>query len=159
MITFLYPLFEAEFLNSGNDNPNIRFWLVVHNLMTCRIIFCIILIICWLKCLQYREVNIACTRFVQRFLRFSRPQTAQNNSQKIRLKNHSLLYKYNPAPEANLHKRKPRSNYHIIEIMCCLCIFYDRMINSGKRLLQSLFIRLLYWNSCYLCIIYMALWK
>ena len=38
-----------------------------------------------------------CTRFVQRFLRLSRPQTAQNNSQKLRLKNHNLLYKYNPT--------------------------------------------------------------
>ena len=46
-----------------------------------------------------------------------------------------------PRPRGLLQKRKPRSNYHIIEIMCCLCIFYDRMINSGKRLLRSLFIR------------------
>ena len=50
-----------------------------------------------LQCLLCPEVNIACTRFVQRFLRFSRPQTAQNNSQKLRLKNHNLLYTYNPA--------------------------------------------------------------
>ena len=88
--------------------------------------------------------NIVCTRFVQRFLRFSRPQTAQNNSQKLRLKNHNLLYKYNPAAEAILQKRKPRSNYHIIEIMCCLCILYDRLIILGKRLLRDLFIRSLY---------------
>ena len=102
------------------------------------------LIIWQLQCLQYREVNIACTRFVQRFLRFSRPQTAQNNSQKLKLKKHNLLYKYNPASEAILQKRKPRSNYHIIEIMCCLCILYDRLIILGKRLLRDLFIRSLY---------------
>ena len=97
-----------------------------------------------LQCLQYREVNIASTRFVQRFLLFSRPQTAQKISQNFRLKNHNLLYKYNPASEAILQKCKPRSNYHIIEIMCCLCIFYDRLIISGKRLLRDLFIRSLY---------------
>ena len=103
------------------------------------------MLIMWqLQCLQYREVNIACTRFVQRFLRFSRPQTAQNNSQKLRLKNHNLLYKYNPASEVILQKRKPRSNYHIIEIMCYLCILYDRLIISGKQLLRSVFIRSLY---------------
>ena len=49
-----------------------------------------------LQCLLRPEENIVCTRFVQRFLRLSRPQTAQNNSQKLRLKNHNLLYKYNP---------------------------------------------------------------
>ena len=32
-----------------------------------------------LQCLQHREVNIACTRFVQRFLRFYRPQTDNKN--------------------------------------------------------------------------------
>ena len=37
------------------------------------------------------------SRFVQRFLLFSRPQTAQIIPQKLRLKNHNLLYKYNPA--------------------------------------------------------------
>ena len=57
----------------------------------------IVLIIRQLQCLLCPEVNIACTRFVQRFLRFSHPQTAQNNSQKFRLKNHNLSYKYNPA--------------------------------------------------------------
>ena len=90
------------------------------------------------------EVNIVCTRFVQRFLRFPRPQTAQNNSQKLRLKSRSLLYTYNPASKAILQKRKPRSNYHIIEIMCCLCIFYDGLIISGKRLLWNLFLRSIY---------------
>ena len=94
-----------------------------------------------LQCLLCPEVNIACTRFVQRFLRFSRPQTAQNNSQKLRLRNHNLLYKYNPALEVILQKRKPRSNYHIIEIMSCLCIFYDRLIILGNPLLRSVFIR------------------
>ena len=98
------------------------------------------LIIWQLQCLLCPEENIVCTRFIQRFLRFSRPQTAQNNSQKLRLKNHNLSYKYNPASEAILQKRKPRSNHHIIEIMCCLCIFYDRMIILGKRLLRDLFI-------------------
>ena len=57
-----------------------------------------------LQCLLCPKENIVCTRFVQRFLRFSRPQTAQNNSQKLRLKNHNLLYKYNPALEAILQK-------------------------------------------------------
>ena len=57
-----------------------------------------------LQCLLCPKENIVCTRFVQRFLRFSRPQTAQNNSQKLRLKNHNLLYKYNPASEAILQK-------------------------------------------------------
>ena len=106
-----------------------------------------------------RRKHCVCTCFVQRFLRFSRPQTAQKNPQNLRLRNHNLLYKYNPASEAILQKRKPRSNHHIIEIMCCLCIFYDRLIILGKRLLRDLFIRSLYWNSCYLCIIYMELWK
>ena len=102
------------------------------------------LIIWQLQCLLCPEENIVCTRFVQRFLRFSRPQTAQNNYQKLRLKNHNLLYKYNPASEAFLQKRIPRSNHHIIEIMCCLCILYDRLIILGKRLLRDLFIRSLY---------------
>ena len=105
---------------------------------------CIVLIIQQLQCLQHREVNIACTRFVQRFLLFSRPQTAQIIPQKLRLKDHNLLYEYNPASEAILQKRKPRSNHHIIEIMCCLCILYDRLIILGKRLLRDLFIRSLY---------------
>ena len=70
-----------------------------------------------LQCLQYREVNIACTRFVQRFLCFPHPQTAQKISKNLRLKNHNLLYKYNPASEVILQKRKPRSNHHIIDIM------------------------------------------
>lgn len=77
----------------------------------------------------------------------------------FRLKNHNLLYKYNPVSEVILQKRKPRSNHHIIEIMCCLCIFYNWLIISGKPLFRSVFFRSLYWNSCYLCIIYMALWK
>ena len=93
---------------------------------------------------MYRR-NIVCTRFVQRFLRFPRPQTAQNNSQKLRLKSRSLLYTYNPASKAILQKREPRSNYHIVEIMCCLCIFYDGLIISGKRLLWNLFLRSIYW--------------
>ena len=63
------------------------------------------LIIWQLQYLQYREVNIACTRFVQRFLRFSRPQTAQNNSQKLRLKKYNISYTYNPAEEIILQKR------------------------------------------------------
>ena len=50
-----------------------------------------------LQCLQYREVNIASTRFVQRFLRFYRPQTAQKIPPKFRLKNIILLHTYNPA--------------------------------------------------------------
>ena len=86
------------------------------------------LIIWQLQCLLCPEENIVCTRFVQRFLRFTHPQTTQNNSQKLRLKNHNLLYKYNPAEESILQKRKPRSNHHIIEIMCYLCIFYDGLI-------------------------------
>ena len=144
MITFLYPLFETEFMNSGNDNLNIRFWRAIRNLTISRIISYIVLIIQQLQCLQYREVNIACIRFVRRFLLFSRPQTAQIIPQKLRLKNHNLSYKYNPAEETILKKRKPRSNYHIIEIMCCLCIFYNWLIISGKPLLWSLFIRSLY---------------
>ena len=97
-----------------------------------------------LQCLLCPEENIVCTRFVQRFLRFYRPQTAQKIPPNFRLKNHNLLYKYNPAIDAILQKRKPRSNYHIIEIMCCLCIFYDWLIISDKRLLRDLFIRSLY---------------
>ena len=122
-------------------------------------IHCIMLIIWQLQCLLCPEENIVYTRFAQRFLLFSRPQTAQKISQNFRLKNHNLLYKYNPASEAILQKCKPRSNYHIIEILCCLCIFYDRLIILGKPLLRSVFIRSLYWNTYYLCIIYMALWK
>lgn len=131
-------------MNSGNDNLNMRFWRAIRNLTISRIISCIVLIMRQIQCLQHREVNIACTRFVQRFLRFYRPQTAQKISPNFRLKNHNLLYKYNPASEAILQKRKPRSNHHIIEIMCCLCIFYNWLIISGKRLLRSVFIRSLY---------------
>ncbi len=104
----------------------------------------IVLTIRQLQCLLCPEENIVCTRFVQRFLRFYRPQIAQKISQNFRLKNHNLLYKYNPASEVILQKRKPRSNYHIIEIMSCLCIFYDRLIILGNPLLRSVFIRSLY---------------
>ena len=116
------------------------FFRTVRNLMLICLILYIVLIIRQLQCLLCPEENIVCTRFVQRFLRFSRPQTAQNNSQKLRLKDHNLLYKYNPASEAIMQKRKPHSNYHIIEIMSCLCIFYDRLIILGNPLLRSVFI-------------------
>ena len=158
-MAFLCPCFEVEILNSGNNSISLRFWWTIWNPMLFCVISCIVLIMRQLQCLLCPEENIVCTRFVQRFLRFPRPQTAQNNSQKLRLKSRSLLYTYNPASKAILQKRKPRSNYHIIEIMCCLCIFYDGLIISGKRLLRSVFIRSLYWISYYLCIIYMALWK
>ena len=146
-------------MNSGNGSVYHRFWWTIWNPMLFCVISYIVLIIRQLQCLLCPEENIVCTRFVQRFLCFPHPQTAQNNSQKLWLKNHNLLYKYNPASEAILQKRKPRSNYHIIEIMCCLWMFYGRLIISVKRLPWDLFIRSLYWNSCYLCIIYMALWK
>ena len=146
-------------MNSGNNSVSLRFWWTIWNPMLFCVISCIVLIMRQLQCLLCPGVNIACTRFVQRFLRYSRPQTVQKISQNFRLKNHNLLYKYNPASEVILQKRKPRSNYHIIEIMCCLCILYDGLIISGKRLLRDLFIRSLYWNTYYLCIIYMALWK
>ena len=97
--------------------------------------------------------------FCTKISAFSSPTNRTIKSPKFRLKNHNLLYKYNPASEAIMQKRKPLSNYHIIEIMCCLCIFYVGLIISGNRLLRSVFIRSLYWNSYYLCIIYMALWK
>ena len=84
-------------MNSGNGNLNIRFWRAVRNLTTSRTMSCIVLIMQQLQCLQHREVNIACTRFVQRFLRFSHSQTAQNNSQKLRLKKYNISYTYNPA--------------------------------------------------------------
>ena len=128
-------------MNSGNSNVYLRFSRTARNLILICPMLYIVLTIRQLQCLPCPEVNIVCTRFVQRFLRFSHPQIAQNNSQNFRLKNHNLLYKYNPASEAILQKRKPRSNYHIIEIMCCLCIFYDRLTFSGKRLLRSVFIR------------------
>ena len=146
-------------MNSGNNSVSLRFWWTIWNPMLFCVISCIVLIMRQLQCLLCPEANIACTRFVQIFLRLSHPQNAQNNSQNFRLRNHNLLYKYNPASEVFLQKRKPRSNYHIIEIMSCLCIFYDRLIILGNPLLRSVFIRSLYWNSCYLCIIYMALWK
>ena len=131
-------------MNSGNSNIYLRFSRTARNLMLICPMPYIGLTIRQLQCLLCPEENIVCTRFVQRFLRFYRPQIAQKISQNFRLKNHNLLYKYNPASEVILQKRKPRSNYHIMEIMCCLCIFYDRMINSGKRLLRDLFIRSLY---------------
>ena len=43
-MAFLCTCFEVEILNSGNDNLNIRFWLVVHNLTIPRIFSCIVLI-------------------------------------------------------------------------------------------------------------------
>ena len=131
-------------MNSGNSNIYLRFPRTVRNLMLICLMLYIVLIMRQIQCLQHREVNIVCTRFVQRFLLFSRPQTAQKKSQNFRLKNHNLLYKYNPASEAILQKRKPRSNYHIIEILCCLCIFYDGLIILGTPLLRSVFIRSLY---------------
>ena len=100
-------------------------------------------------------VYLFCTKISAFFSSTNRTK----NSQNFRFKNIILSHTYNPASEAILQKRKPRSNYHIIEIMCCLCIFYDGLIISGKPLIWDLFIRSLYWNSCYLCIIYMALWK
>ena len=73
-----------------------------------------------LQCLLCPKENIVCTRFVQRFLRFSRPQTAQNNSQKLRLKNHNLLYKYNPAfcglCKENLLALPILNNYYYLRI-------------------------------------------
>ena len=75
---------------------------------------------------------------------FFSPLNRTINPQNLRLKDHNLLYKYTPASEAILQKRKSRSNYHIIEIMGCLCIFYDGLIISDKRLLRDLFIRSLY---------------
>ena len=89
-------------MNSGNSNIYLRFSRTARNLMLICPMPYIGLTIRQLQCLLCPEVNIVCTRFVQRFLRFSRPQTAQNNSQKLRLKNHNLLYKYNPASEAIL---------------------------------------------------------
>lgn len=97
--------------------------------------------------------------FCTKISAFFSPLNRTINPQNLRRKDHNLLYKYNPASEAIMQKRKPRSNYHIIEIMSCLCILYDRLIILGKPLLRSVFIRSLYWNSYYLCIIYMALWK
>ena len=128
-------------MNSGNSNIYLRFPRTARNLILICPMLYIVLTIRQLQCLLCPEENIVCTCFVQRFLRFSRPQTAQNNSQKLRLKSRSLLYTYNPASKAILQKRKPRSNYHIIEIMCCLCIFYDGLIISGNPLLRSVFIR------------------
>ena len=79
--------------------------------------------------------------FCTKISAFLSPTNRTIKFSKPRLKNHNLLYKYNPASDAVLQKRKPRSNYHIIEIMCCLCIFYDRLIILGKPLLRSVFIR------------------
>ena len=158
-MAFLCTCSKGEIMNSGNDNIYLQFWRTTRNLILIRSTPCIILITRQLRCLLCPEENIVYTRFAQRFLLFSRPQTAQIIPQKLRLKDHNLLYEYNPASEAILQKRKPRSNHHIIEIMCCLCIFYDWLIISDKPLLWSLFIRSLYWNSYYLCIMYMALWK
>ena len=131
-------------MNSGNSNIYLRFSRTARNLILICPIPCIILITRQLQCLLCPEENIVCTRFVQRFLRFYRPQIAQKISQNFRLKSSRLLYTYNPASEAILQKRKPRSNYHIIEIMSCLCIFYDRLIILGNPLLRSVFIRSLY---------------
>ena len=97
--------------------------------------------------------------FCTKISAFLSPINRKKISPNFRFKNIILSHTYNPASEGIMQKRKPRSNYHIIEIMCCLCIFYDGLIISDKRLLRSVFIRSLYWNSCYLCIIYMALWK
>ena len=131
-------------MNSGNSNIYLRFSRTARNLILICPMLYIVLTIRQLQCLLCPEVNIACTRFVQRFLRFSHPQNAQRISPNFRLKNHNLSYKYNPASEAILQKRKPRSNHHIIEIMCCLCILYDRLIILGNPLLRSVFIRSLY---------------
>ena len=120
-------------MNSGNSNIYLRFSRTARNLILICPMLYIVLTIRQLQCLLCPEANIVCTRVVQRFLRFSHPQTTQENPQNLRLKNHNLLYKYNPVSEAILQKRKPRSNYHIIEIMCCLCILYDRLIISDKR--------------------------
>ena len=146
-------------MNSGNNSISLQFWWTIWNPMLFCVISYIVLIMRQLQCLLCPKANIVCTRFVQIFLCFYRTKIAQNNSQNFRLRNHNLLYKYNPASEALLQKRKSCSNYHIIEIICFLCILYDRLIILGKRLLRDLFIRSLYWNSYYLCIIYMALWK
>ena len=97
--------------------------------------------------------------FCTKISAFLSPINRTRNFPKFQIQKYNPFTYIHPASEAIMQKRKPLSNYHIMEIMCCLCIFYDRMINSGKRLLRSLFIRLLYWNSCYICIIYMALWK
>ena len=96
-MAFLCTCSEVEIMNSGNDSVYLRFWWTIWNPMLFCIISYIVLIIRQLQCLLCPEENIACTRFVQRFLRFSRPQTTQNNSQNFRLRNHNLLYKYNPA--------------------------------------------------------------
>ena len=68
-----------------------------------------------LQCLQYREVDIACTRFVQIFLRFSHPQTAQNNSQKTQTQ------KINPFIQI-----QPRLRSHFAKTQTTLKPSYNR---------------------------------
>ena len=97
--------------------------------------------------------------FCTKISAFCSPINRTKNFPKFQTQKINPFIYIQPRRRDHFAKRKPRSNYNIIEIMCSLCIFYDGLIISGKRLLRSVFIRSLYWISYYLCIIYMALWK
>ena len=77
MIAFLCTCSETEILNSGNSDIYLRFSRTARNLILICPMLYIVLTIRQLQCLLCPEVNIACNRFVQRFLRFYRPQIAQ----------------------------------------------------------------------------------